>query len=198
MMLMLIGRKSMPSSRLDLQGAATPLAEVKPSSGILVAPSPAPRKEKPTLLTDFMRRFEHPTLHSASSSESLSAYSSEDNTPTRYKPKGKQYFSSRDYILIPAAGLPHVAPRSRAVKRPSHRLQIVHGLVSNEDEEGRFENQFQVLGELGRGQFGDVLRVKDRLRDLEYAVKKSQRYEGVRHRYVDLAFLFELSDQFMQ
>jgi hypothetical protein len=81
--------------------------------------------------------------------------------------------------------LPNVVQaRPQAAKRPSHRLHIVQGLISNEDEEGRFENQFQILGELGRGQFGDVLRVKDRLRDLEYAVKRSQRYEGIRHRYV--------------
>jgi hypothetical protein len=80
--------------------------------------------------------------------------------------------------------LPNVVhARPQAAKRPSHRLHIVQGLISNEDEEGRFENQFQILGELGRGQFGDVLRVKDRLRDLECAVKKSQRYEGIRHRY---------------
>lgn len=61
-------------------------------------------------------------------------------------------------------------------------MHVVQGLFSNNDEEGRFENQFQVLGELGHGQFGVVLKVNDRLRNLEYAVKKSSRYEGIRHR----------------
>jgi mitosis inhibitor protein kinase SWE1 len=74
--------------------------------------------------------------------------------------------------------------RSHGQRKSGHHLHVVQGLFSSNDEEGRFENQFQVLGELGHGQFGVVLRVNDRLRNLEYAVKKSGRYEGVRHRYV--------------
>ena len=72
--------------------------------------------------------------------------------------------------------------RTHGARRSSHRMHVVQGLFSNNDEEGRFENQFQVLGELGHGQFGVVLKVNDRLRGLEYAVKKSGRYEGIRHR----------------
>ncbi|KAF7315533.1 hypothetical protein MIND_00068600 [Mycena indigotica] len=47
---------------------------------------------------------------------------------------------------------------------------------------GYFEREFEELDELGSGEFGKVIKVKSRTRHGEYAVKKSKRFEGVRHR----------------
>ena len=47
---------------------------------------------------------------------------------------------------------------------------------------GRFEEQFALIDELGNGQFGIVLHVKDKRTEVEYAIKKSRRFEGVRNR----------------
>ncbi|KAG8785435.1 hypothetical protein FRC15_001348 [Serendipita sp. 397] len=168
------GRKSMPNSRLELERVARKdPSEVSPSTAIM---SPVQMlKHRPTILTDFLRRCDQPGLTSAASSaDSLSTVSSLEDTPTRNKaglPLPRDSASNR-----PAAR------RASSSRRTSHRLQVVETRVSNEDEEGRFTNQFQVLGELGQGQFGVVLRVHDRLRNGIYAVKKSTRYTGPRHR----------------
>jgi mitosis inhibitor protein kinase SWE1 len=50
---------------------------------------------------------------------------------------------------------------------------------------GYFEHAFEEVDELGSGEFGKVIKVRSRTRNAEYAVKKSKRFEGVRHRYVD-------------
>ncbi|PVG02484.1 kinase-like protein [Serendipita vermifera] len=158
------GRKSMPASRFDLQSMVQSAVEPEPMPQPSVSKIPSqPIKQRPTILTNFIRRVDSGLLSASSSASSLSA----ESTPTHYKFKDSRQPVNR---------------RPQGSKRPSHPLHIVHGLVSNEDEEGRFSNQFQVLGELGHGQFGVVLKVHDRLRHQEYAVKKSQRYEGVRHR----------------
>jgi len=47
---------------------------------------------------------------------------------------------------------------------------------------GRFEEEFALVDELGNGQFGIVLHVKDKRTEVEYAIKKSRRFEGVKHR----------------
>ncbi|KAF8210427.1 kinase-like domain-containing protein [Mycena galopus ATCC 62051] len=47
---------------------------------------------------------------------------------------------------------------------------------------GYFERVFDEEGELGSGEFGKVIKVKSRTRHEYFAVKKSKRFEGVRHR----------------
>lgn len=54
--------------------------------------------------------------------------------------------------------------------------------VSDINRTGRFEEQFALVDELGNGQFGIVQHVKDKRTGVEYAIKKSRRFEGVRHR----------------
>lgn len=93
------GRKSMPSSRFDLQKLASPPSpEEVPSPTAAIAKSPAivptravSSKPRPTILVDFLRRHDSGSLASASSVESLSAQSSVDSTPTRYKVKGARF-----------------------------------------------------------------------------------------------------------
>ncbi|KAG8834703.1 hypothetical protein FRC17_007609 [Serendipita sp. 399] len=167
------GRKSMPSSRLELERVARQASpDLSPSTGHAPIRSPAQMlKQRPTILTDFLRRCDQSGLTSAASSaDSLSTVSSLEDTPTRTK------------AGIPLPRGPAASRRPSSNRRTSHRLHMVESRVSTEDEEGRFANQFQVIGELGQGQFGVVLRVHDRLRNGTYAVKKSDRYTGPRHR----------------
>jgi hypothetical protein len=49
------------------------------------------------------------------------------------------------------------------------------------DQSGRFEREFSVDEEMGQGEFGTVFKVRDDL-DCVYAIKKSKRFEGPRHR----------------
>lgn len=69
--------------------------------------------------------------------------------------------------------------------RPAH--QFVRRLSDQSVERvGYFERVFEEVAELGSGEFGKVIKVRSRSRtraDTEYyAVKKSKRFEGVRHR----------------
>ena len=59
------------------------------------------------------------------------------------------------------------------------------GLVgSPEDEQpGRFERDFDEIEEVGSGEFGKVIKVRSKTGDDNlYAIKKSKRFEGVKHR----------------
>jgi mitosis inhibitor protein kinase SWE1 len=48
---------------------------------------------------------------------------------------------------------------------------------------GYFERAFEEIDELGSGEFGKVIKVRTRHSEPAfYAVKKSKRFEGVRHR----------------
>ena len=55
-----------------------------------------------------------------------------------------------------------------------------------EDEQpGRFERDFTEIEEVGSGEFGKVIKVQSKSEDSDilYAIKKSKRFEGVKHRY---------------
>lgn len=63
-----------------------------------------------------------------------------------------------------------------------------NGLETTYAQPGRFEREFVEIGEVGSGEFGKVMKVR-RQSDLSgttsgdiSAVKKSKRFEGVRHR----------------
>jgi hypothetical protein len=52
-------------------------------------------------------------------------------------------------------------------------------------EIGKFEREFDVVDDLGVGEFGKVMKVKRRtgVKADEFALKRSKRFEGVKHRY---------------
>ena len=83
-----------------------------------------------------------------------------------------------------AAGLPVAAPSATpASRRP--RLSLVSFKEPNPDEQtGRFDRDFQLVDELGSGEFGKVMKVESKLPgdDDVYAIKKSKRFEGAKHR----------------
>ncbi|KAJ6594050.1 kinase-like domain-containing protein [Mycena capillaripes] len=93
---------------------------------------------------------------SASSSSSASTTMSVSPTGARYVP------------TVASAARPGTVRRlsDKSVERP-----------------GYFERAFEEIDELGSGEFGKVIKVRSRTRNnAEYAVKKSKRFEGVRHR----------------
>ena len=59
-----------------------------------------------------------------------------------------------------------------------------------EGDPGRFEHDFDEIEEIGSGEFGKVMRVRSKNGDDGdvYAVKKSKRFEGAKHRYVKFNF----------
>ncbi|OBZ68042.1 Mitosis inhibitor protein kinase wee1 [Grifola frondosa] len=74
----------------------------------------------------------------------------------------------------PARTYPHTAIRAGRLPAPS-----------DEEEPGRFERDFVEIDELGSGEFGRAMKVryKDAQRGQDVtAIKKSKRFEGVKHR----------------
>lgn len=95
----------------------------------------------------------------SSSGESLSATSSLEDTPTHGRANAK-----------------------KSLQRPrllSHTFVQQQEEISDINQPGRFEEQFALVDELGNGQFGIVQHVKDKRTEMEYAIKKSRRFEGV-------------------
>lgn len=58
------------------------------------------------------------------------------------------------------------------------------------DQSGKFERDFDEIDELGSGEFGKALKVRYRSGGdtRVFAVKKSKRFEGVKHRLVPVRF----------
>jgi hypothetical protein len=105
-----------------------------------------------------------PFSTTSSSGESLSATSSLENTPTHGRANAKK---SLQRLHLPS--------------RASHAFAQQEE-ISDTNRPGRFEEQFALIDDLGNGQFGIVLHVKDKRTEVEYAIKKSRRFEGARHR----------------
>ncbi|KAJ3911041.1 hypothetical protein F5877DRAFT_73483 [Lentinula edodes] len=127
--------------------------------------SPSNRKEKhiglgidiPSLSKNGVSRNRWLMLRSSSGAFSSSSESA--GTPTRNRPLGDQKYRA-----------PRSSTRTRRLSQPSHQRRP-----------GRFEQQFAEIAEVGSGEFG---KVKDGNSDACFAVKKSKRFEGVKHRYV--------------
>ncbi|KAF9565559.1 hypothetical protein CPC08DRAFT_683679 [Agrocybe pediades] len=53
---------------------------------------------------------------------------------------------------------------------------------SEEPQTGRFDREFEEIEEVGSGEFGRVIKVRSKKDDAVYAIKKSKRFEGPKHR----------------
>lgn len=75
--------------------------------------------------------------------------------------------------------------QARASVFPGAAVRGRMSLSSSEERPGRFEREFVEIDELGRGEFGRVLKARYKEGPSEvFAVKKSKRFEGVKHRCV--------------
>ena len=79
-------------------------------------------------------------------------------------------------------------PSYSSTKRPAPRASsLAHRVIttSGEEQPGRFERDFEI-DELGSGEFGKVIKVRSKSKGNHklYAIKKSKRFEGAKHRYV--------------
>ena len=62
-------------------------------------------------------------------------------------------------------------------------LKVGMSEASKEEKQGKFEREFIEIAEVGSGEFGKVMKVRHQEKDGEvWAVKKSKRFEGGRHR----------------
>jgi hypothetical protein len=72
----------------------------------------------------------------------------------------------------------------------SFSLPLFFYLASSPKLTNYFEQEFENLGEIGRGDFGQVFRVKSKIDGLHYAVKKARRqFRSLRDRFVPLLFV---------
>lgn len=63
---------------------------------------------------------------------------------------------------------------------------------TEDQQPGRFERDFDEIEEVGSGEFGKVIKVHSKgvANGEMYAIKKSKRFEGVKHRCVDFYWTF--------
>jgi mitosis inhibitor protein kinase SWE1 len=86
---------------------------------------------------------------------------------------------------LPISGIPRLQPP----RQPGSSRRSSEPFA--EEQPSRFEHNFVEVGEVGSGEFGKVIKV--RLKDGDdsevYAIKKSKRFEGIRHRSVISKFI---------
>lgn len=71
------------------------------------------------------------------------------------------------------------------LNKPFGFLRTRRSLAFGEEQLGRFERDFVEIDEIGRGEFGRVMKARYKQGSQEvFAVKKSKRFEGVKHRSV--------------
>ncbi|KAI0029987.1 hypothetical protein K488DRAFT_79848 [Vararia minispora EC-137] len=137
---------------------------------------------------------------STTTSGSQSGEGSWPATPTAGKGAGWQLPPPRipSHISPLKARLPsHLSPArtassssssTAATASPTGSLSLVlpsAGLGHSEEARGKFERSFVEVGEVGSGEFGKVMKVRRKGSGPEqeaWAVKKSKRFEGARHR----------------
>ena len=94
---------------------------------------------------------------------------------------------------LPISNIPRLQPPRQAANTRRHSEPFT------EEQPGRFERNFVEVGEIGSGEFGKVIKVQRNDGDDSevYAVKKSKRFEGIRHRSVLLKLFMRLTPIFL-
>jgi len=80
----------------------------------------------------------------------------------------------------------------RRLPRPSvTSSRRMSGICMEEEQPGRFERDFDEVEEIGSGEFGKVMKVKNKNGSdgVLSAVKRSKTFEGAKHRYVKTYYL---------
>ena len=138
-----------------------------------------------------------PLKHMVDASGRSSTSSSSCSTPTLQVSPTKRISARERYIHLGSQTLPRrMQPPQLPTPKPGHgsstrppipRLSASHSSLraSDDAQPGRFLREFVEVDELGSGEFGKAMKVryKDANRgEAVFAVKKSKRFEGVRHR----------------
>ncbi|KAJ3989925.1 hypothetical protein F5890DRAFT_975731 [Lentinula detonsa] len=144
-----------------------------------------------------------------SSSGAFSSSSESASTPTRNRPSGDRLppfgsphlpiqisptnrstarstaISSNGCVTSPSAlrNLPIAEGQKYRGPRSSRRTRRL-SQPAHHQRPGRFEEQFVEIAEVGSGEFGKVLKVRTKNGNSDecFAIKKSKRFEGVKHR----------------
>lgn len=125
------------------------------------------------------------------SSGAFSTSSSEGSllgTPAKLSFTGKYFIVHavlKSHGVIQDKHSPVISSRSTKVSpRPS--IQYLNKLTNEFERPGKFEREFTTLDNLGTGEFGSALKVKCKSGNDQdvYAIKKSKRLEGPKHRFV--------------
>ncbi|KAJ6625482.1 hypothetical protein B0H10DRAFT_2211808 [Mycena sp. CBHHK59/15] len=125
------------------------------------------------------RRSSSGAFSSGSDSASLSG------TPTR--PKGRDWHLPKPHLPLqwsPSHGASQLTSGPPTARRTPTPPSTIRRLSDQAVERvGYFERAFDEVDELGSGEFGKVIKVRSKTRETDvFAVKKSKRFEGVRHR----------------
>ena len=69
-------------------------------------------------------------------------------------------------------------------------MRRLSDICMEEEQPGRFERDFDEVEEIGSGEFGKVMKVKNKNGSdgVLSAVKRSKSFEGAKHRYVNCFF----------
>ncbi|KAI0769362.1 hypothetical protein BD413DRAFT_477978 [Trametes elegans] len=143
---------------------------------------------------------------SRSTSSSSSTTSTATNSPTvgaaakqplgLVPPRDRRISQNLPALRTPAAGLfaglhatrarphTHAHPARQSYPQSAGRAGRLPA-PSDEERPGRFSQDFVEIDEVGSGEFGRVLKVRYKdasLGDTVFAIKKSKRFEGVKHR----------------
>lgn len=93
------------------------------------------------------------------------------------------------------ANLRHAVPGARSMNGRSSEFTA-------EESRARFEREFIELAEVGSGEFGKVIKAQRKTGNNSevFAIKKSKRFEGVKHRWVhvrkgDIPLLINIIDR---
>lgn len=141
---------------------------------------------------------------SSSGAFSSGSENSQNNTPTRPNKTIDWQLPKLSTNLSPTARLSKPADRSasgsststvmgespsnRKIQSARARIPTVRRRKSEsfiDDHSGRFERDFETVDELGSGEFGSVIKARSKKADDSeelYAIKRSKRFEGAKHR----------------
>lgn len=116
-----------------------------------------------------------------STSSVVSETSTATNSPT-VEAVARHFPTLRD--RSPHRPLSHTAPRpARPTIFPGSAIRGRLSIPSGEERPGKFDREFVEIDELGRGEFGRVMKARYKeSSSVMFAVKKSKRFEGVKHR----------------
>jgi mitosis inhibitor protein kinase SWE1 len=132
---------------------------------------------------------ELPSASQESVSSAVSEVSTVTNSPTveavaRHFPSRPTHRRGPSFDTSPQKPIAHASvPRPRSTIFAGSAIRGRLSIPSGEERPGKFDREFVEIDELGRGEFGRVIKARYKeSNDVIFAVKKSKRFEGVKHR----------------